>query len=120
MVDTPEDLPEDIPLLHRAGETLTGAMRSQRRLAGTSIAAMPMAEAERFTADAGTTAALDITAADLGSASACTRHSDMPLGSVIPPDFTTSTAPGSTIPVALFPTDIKLDGLAALTAATSY
>ena len=97
-------LAEDAPLLHRAAETLAVATRSLRRPAGSTAASV---EAGSSTAVAGIMAAEDTMVPVLDSVSGFTRHTDMLLPSVIPPDFTTSTATGNTIPVARFRTDIK-------------
>ena len=94
-----EALAEDAPLLHRAAETLAVATRSLRRPAGSMAA---VAETGNSTAVADITVAGDIMARVLDSVSAVTRHTDMPLRYVIPPDSTTSTATGNTIPVAPF------------------
>ena len=106
-----EALAEDAPLLHRAAETLAVATRSLRRPAGSMAA---VAETGNSTAVADITVAGDIMARVLDSVSAVTRHTDMPLRYVIPPDSTTSTATGNTIPVARFRTDTRFDGCATL------
>lgn len=121
--DTQADLAEDIPLLHRAVETLAVVTRSPRRhaetSAETSIAGTPMAAVAPIMAVAGTTAAEDITAAEdttvpaLDSVSASTRLTDMLLRSAILRDSMISTATGNTIPVAPCRMDIKLHGRAA-------
>jgi hypothetical protein len=106
--DTRADLAGDTPMLHRAAETLTVVTGSQRRPAETSIGGVSMAVVVAITVLADTTAAEDITVPALDSALACTRLTDMPLQSAIPPDSMIQMASGSIIRAALCHTDIKL------------
>jgi hypothetical protein len=98
-----------------------GAMGSLRPSVG-SMAGTPLAEAALSTATAGITEVAGITAAEditavedttapaLDSVSAFTRLTDMRLRSAIPQDSTMQTACGNIIRVALYRTDIKVDG----------
>jgi len=88
-----------------------------RRPRVVSLADMPMAAATRSTAeatlalpDADTTAAVDIMAPVLDSASGFMRPTDMPLRFAIPPDSMTRMVSGKSTRAALSLTDIKFDG----------
>jgi hypothetical protein len=90
-------LAEDIPLLHRAGETSAVAARSPR-LPVSSMEAF--AEAGSFTGDARIMAAGDIMAQGLASVSM--PRMDMPRRCAIPQDSMTSMACGKSIQAAPF------------------